>query len=135
MYGNLTGIDPELEEGLRGFVQFPVVDVAAEVKEGEGLSDDDPFVLDLPGACPRSDVFDHLDRPVPMAPTLIVGPPVLWGQECWEEEVVVLEEEEPIEGAYAVPEVLEGVPGDSGTVPLQTAMWEGECLEEVCNLF
>jgi hypothetical protein len=69
-----------------------------------------------------------------MAPTLIVGPAVLWGQECWEGEVVILEEEEAIEGADPIPEVLEGASSDSGVGVLLT-VGEGEGLEEVCTLF
>lgn len=136
VYGDLTGLDFELEDGLGVVVHLSVVDVAAEVKEREGLGDNGPLVLDFPGARPRSDVFDYLDRPVPMAPTLIVGPAVLdvGCKELGEGEVVVLEEEETIEGAYSASEVLEGASSDSGVGALLT-VGEGEGLEEVCTLF
>lgn len=136
MYGDLTGLDTELEDGLGVVVHLAVVDVAAEVKKREGLGEYSPLVLDFPGARPRSDVFDYLDRPVPMAPTLIVGPAVLdvGCKELGEGAVVILEEEEAIEGADPIPEVLEGASSDSGVGVLLT-VGEGEGLEEVCTLF
>lgn len=133
--GHLAGLDFEFEEGFGGVIHLPIVDDASEVKEGEGLSDDSPFILDFPSACPRSDVFDQLDLTVPMAPTVVVGPTVLdiGGKERWEEEVVVLEEEEAIEGADSTSEVLEGIPSDSGVRAF--LMREREGLEEVDSFF
>ena len=126
MYGDLTGLDTELEDGLGVVVHLAVVDVAAEVKKREGLGEYSPLVLDFPGARPRSDVFDYLDRPVPMAPTCAMPQTDV--------KVVILEEEEAIEGADPIPEVLEGASSDSGVGVLLT-VGEGDGLEEVCTLF